>query len=98
MSIGHLAAGAVMDAWQTSWGFLTPEAVSMLAADPGSRLSLLLVRFSQGRCLAPAQDVAALIAACERGGWCVRDVSIPVDGDLARFAVVLTGAAAPSHA
>lgn len=41
------------------------------------RLRLVLIRFGEGRCLAPAQDAARLIAAAERGGWYVRDVSLP---------------------
>lgn len=42
-----------------------------------SPLELLLVRWQEGRALVPAQTVASLIAATERGGWCVRDVSLP---------------------
>lgn len=55
-------------------GFLRPQDVEALARL--DRLRLLLVRWHEGRALAPAQNVAGLIAAAEAGGWTVRDVSL----------------------
>lgn len=49
------------------------------------RLCLVLARFHQGRLIAPAQDMAAIIASLEKDGWILRDVSIQSDRlDLAR--------------
>ena len=72
------------------FGFLSSEEVAEIAADPETRLELLLVRCGCGRFLAPAQDVAHFIGIIEReagddmalesGSDYVRDVSVPVGG------------------
>lgn len=60
------------------YGFLLDHEIEMVAADPRTRLQLLLVRCGCGRFLAPAQDVAHYISIIERDGVdYVRDVSIP---------------------
>ena len=56
-------------------GFITAEDLVELARL--SRLTPCLIRWHEGRATAPAQDVARLIDATTRGGWCVRDVSLP---------------------
>lgn len=56
-------------------GFITAEDLVDLARL--SRLTPCLIRWHEGRATAPAQDVARLIDATTRGGWCVRDVSLP---------------------
>ena len=72
------------------FGFLTDLEVAEIAADPETRLELLLVRCGGGRFLAPAQDVAHFIEIIERdaerceapgeGSDYVRDVSVPAGG------------------
>lgn len=54
-------------------GFLTPAEVEGIAADRRTRLTLLLVRCGKCRFLAPAQDVAHLIALVESGHYTGRD-------------------------
>lgn len=62
-------------------GFLRDTDVELVAADPTTRLTLLLVRCGGCRFLAPAQDVAHLIAIIERDGTdYIRDVSRPAEG------------------
>lgn len=56
-------------------GFLMEDELRELATL--DRLRQVLIRFDEGRCMAPAQDVAGLIETAERGGWHVRDVSLP---------------------
>jgi hypothetical protein len=59
-------------------GFVLDTDVALIAADPATRLQLLLVRCGGGRFLAPAQDVAHFIDIIEENGRDhVRDVSIP---------------------
>ena len=65
-----------------AYGFLTKEQVARIANTGATRLRPLLVRFQEGRLTAPAQDVAGIIEALERGGWHVRDVCLPA-GDSA---------------
>ena len=84
-----MAGREVMErARRDAMSFLTAEEVSEIAADPETRLELLLVRCGGGRFLAPAQDVAHFIEIIERDGQraqapgegndYIRDVSIPV--------------------
>jgi uncharacterized protein (DUF1786 family) len=67
-------------------GYLKDTDVAVIAADPNTRLELLLVRCGNGRFLAPAQDVAHFVAIIEEHanrydiktpGDYIRDVSIP---------------------
>ena len=58
-------------------GFLSERAVELVAVDDQTRLFMLLIRWHEGRALVPACTVADVIAVTERGGWTVRDVSIP---------------------
>jgi hypothetical protein len=60
-------------------GFVTAADVGQLAAHPMSRLWPLLVRCGGCRFVAPAQDVAVLIAAVTGAGDYVRDVSFPAE-------------------
>ena len=74
-------------------GFLTEGDVALLAADPETRLSLLLVRCGGGRFLAPADQVKHFIAIIEEhNNFCeehfskgdyIRDVSLPVNFQIA---------------
>ena len=65
-------------------GFLTEGDVALLAADPETRLSLLLVRCGGGRFLAPADQVKHFIGIIEEHkGDYVRDVSLPVNFQIA---------------
>ena len=72
-------------AQQERCSFLTVDQVAIIAADPETRLSMILVRCSGGRFLAPAQDVQHFISIIEReaskvqsaGSDYIRDVSIP---------------------
>src|SRR3990167_10476393 len=74
-------------------GFLTEGDVALLAADPETRLSLLLVRCGGGRFLAPADQVKHFIAIIEENnnfceehfskGDYIRDVSLPVNFQIA---------------
>jgi hypothetical protein len=62
-------------------GFLSRSMVAVIAADPNTRLRLLLVRCGASRFLAPAYCTQALIETVERDGLdYVRDVSLPVGG------------------
>ena len=68
-------------------GFLTPADIATIAADPATRLQLVLVRCGAGRFLTPAQDAAHFIAIIERDyqtsgrntGDYIRDVSLPAE-------------------
>lgn len=71
-------------------GFLLADDVATIAADPVTRLTLLLVRCGGGRFLAPADQVQHFIAIIDRDrkanetnpdlrGDYVRDVSLPVN-------------------
>ena len=68
-------------------GFLKETDVQAIAADPKTRLTLLLVRCGGGRFLAPADQVQHFIGIIEReagdkigpGSDYIRDVSIPAD-------------------
>lgn len=64
-------------------GFVDRDTLAALAADPDTRLSLILVRCGGCRFLAPAQDVAHLIRIIqnEKSEY-VRDVSLPTDSEL----------------
>jgi len=72
-------------AQQERCSFLTVEQVGIIAADPDTRLTMILVRCGGGRFLAPAQDVQHFIGIIEReagdtvgeGSDYIRDVSIP---------------------
>ena len=72
-------AECIRRAVERNFGFLDYLQVETIAKDDATRLQLLLVRCHEGRFLAPAQDVAGLIEAVEKGGWYVRDVSLPAD-------------------
>jgi hypothetical protein len=71
------------------FGFLTVQDVRAVAEDARTRLTLLLVRCQGCRFLAPAQDVAHLVAIIEQSSACtcatgghsdgVRDVSLPAE-------------------
>jgi hypothetical protein len=62
-------------------GFLRAEDVAVIAADPRTRLTLLLVRCGNCRFLAPADQVKHLIDIITREGTDhVRDVSLPATG------------------
>ena len=56
-------------------GFFTKADLAELAKL--DRLRMVLVRFHQGRFLIAAQSCADAIEAIEKGGWTVRDVSLP---------------------
>jgi len=59
-------------------GFLVDADVAAIAADPATRLELLLVRCGGCRFLAPADQVAHLLRIIVReGSDYVRDVSLP---------------------
>jgi hypothetical protein len=72
-------AEVIRVAREVNAGFLTDEKVALIAGDDLTRLQLILVRCHEGRFMAPAQDVAALLAVVEAAGWYVRDVSLPAD-------------------
>ena len=74
------ASGAqvIEQARKTAGGFLKDTDVAVIAADPATRLQMLLVRCGNGRFMAPAQDVKHFIDLIERPeGDYVRDVSLP---------------------
>jgi hypothetical protein len=58
-------------------GFVSHEDVAAMTAHPAHRLVPLLVRCGGTRFVAPAQNVDTMIAAIERAGDYVRDVSFP---------------------
>lgn len=68
-------------------GFLTQADIATIAADPATRLQMVLVRCGSGRFLTPAQDAAHFIAIIERDyqthgiqtGDYIRDVSLPAE-------------------
>lgn len=68
---------ALADAWDLHFGCITDADLKTIASDDRTRLTMLLIRFHEGRLLAGAQDVTPIIEALTRAGWCVRDVSIP---------------------
>lgn len=73
----------VIDKLRTRMGFLDRDDLAMLASDPDTRLTLVLVRCGGCRFLAPAQDVAHLMRIIdnEKTDY-VRDVSLPADSEL----------------
>ncbi len=78
-SIPTTGPATLRRAQREDYGFLPATAVDIVAADPQTRLFMLLIRWHEGRALVPAQDVERLIASAGNGpdGWNVRDVSIP---------------------
>ncbi len=95
MSLSSFSSGQTTldNARVNRMGYLKDEEVALIAADPATRLTLLLVRCGNGRFLAPAQDVAHFIGIIEEharqahlspNGWMVsdyiRDVSLVLDG------------------
>lgn len=71
---------------QHNGGYLTLSQIEAIAAEPTSRLSMILVRCGAGRFLAPAQDVQHFIriinehkafAEAAGEGDYVRDISLP---------------------
>lgn len=56
-------------------GFIPAAVLPQLAAL--DRLRQVLVRWHEGRAVVAAQDAGDLIAAAAKGGWTVRDVSLP---------------------
>ena len=71
-------ARAIIDAaTRDRAGFLKDTEVAAIAADPATRLQLLLVRCGGGRFIAPAQDVPHFIEIIESDDRdYVRDVAI----------------------
>lgn len=65
----------VIDRACENYGQLTDEDVAVIAEH--DRLRMLLIRWGQGRALVPAQSVIDIIEATGKGGWNVRDVSLP---------------------
>lgn len=62
----HCDGNAVMSrARRDNHSYLTDKDVEYIAADPNTRLTMLLVRCGGGRFLAPAQDVLHFIACIE---------------------------------
>lgn len=56
-------------------GYVSEVTLAVIAADPETRLTSVLVRCGSGRFVAPAQDAAHFIAAIEKSGMDhVRDV------------------------
>ncbi len=60
--------------------WISEDQVSLLAGDPDTRLTPILIRCGACRFTAPAQNVAHVIAALEAAGDYVRDASLPVTG------------------
>ena len=67
--------------------FVKDSELVILAADPETRLQMILVRCGCGRFVAPAQDAQHFINIIERdaknrhlGSDYIRDVSIPANG------------------
>lgn len=61
---------------EENFGFVTADELAVIANDPATRLTQMIVRWNQGRAKVAAQDVAGLIAATCAGGWDLRDVSV----------------------
>ena len=66
----------IQDARRNRMGFLRPDDVQAIAADPATRLHPLIIRCHEARCYVPADQLETVLAALERGGLTVRDVSI----------------------
>lgn len=78
---GQPTGRAVMEtARRVRFGFLSQGELSVLARDPETRLTLVLVRCGGGRFLTPAQNADHFIALVERDGReYVRDISLPAE-------------------
>ncbi len=59
-------AAAIQNAQKTQGGFLLKEDIDAIAADPETRLTLLLVRCGGGRFLAPANQLQHFIDIIEQ--------------------------------
>ena len=71
----HALAALLRKIKGQSGGFLNVEDLAELA--DLDRLRPVLIRWHQGRAVAPAQNAADLMQATEAGGWTLRDVSLP---------------------
>ncbi len=73
-----LGLETIAHARRVKCGYLNSVEIDRIAADPATRLQLILVRCGSGRFLAPAHCVAHYIHIVESSGKdYVRDVSLP---------------------